>query len=123
MEGIGRLKRHSTAAWQFVAVLLLCHLSSCELNKPGSKMQNHKIQGIVVNSFGQPVQGAVVYIVDGPGSFPDIAAVTSEDGSFHLGGLSKGAYQLQITLSDSTFTYDCMVDDPTEIVKIAVQDP
>ncbi len=86
-------------------------------------MQNHQIQGIVVNSFGQPVKDAVVYIVDGPTPFPDIAAVTSEDGSFHLSGLSKGAYQLQITLNDSTFEYDCLVDDPTEIVKIAVQDP
>ena len=49
----------------------------------------------VVDSAGNPVSGARVYFVRGPGSFPDIAALTADDGAVLLAAPTPGIYALQ----------------------------
>lgn len=50
----------------------------------------------MVDEHGDPVQDATVVLVDGPGEFPDIAAVSGEDGSFSFSLLSEGAYRVDV---------------------------
>jgi len=56
---------------------------------------NAVITGRVTDGAGGPVSGAIVAIVSGTSPFPEIAAVTSGDGTFHLGGLQPGTYVLR----------------------------
>ena len=44
----------------------------------------------------RPVSGARVYFASGPGSFPDLAALTGEDGSFALSAPNAGTYAVQV---------------------------
>ncbi|MGH2613673.1 MAG: carboxypeptidase-like regulatory domain-containing protein [Thermomicrobiales bacterium] len=50
----------------------------------------------VVDVEGHPVAGARVFFVSGPGSFPDIAALTDGNGSAVLTAPSPGAYSVQV---------------------------
>jgi len=54
------------------------------------------ISGTVVDEAGRAVGGARVYFASGPGSFPDMAALTGEDGSFALGAPTAGTYAVQV---------------------------
>jgi hypothetical protein len=54
------------------------------------------ISGTVVDDAGGPVAGARVYFASGPGSFPDMAALTGDDGSFALSAPSAGTYEVQV---------------------------
>ena len=44
---------------------------------------------------GQPVAGARVFFVSGPGPFPDIAALTDDQGRFALSARLPGTYQIE----------------------------
>ena len=49
----------------------------------------------VLNQQGQPVEGVVIMVVDGPVSVPDIASMTDANGKGSLGQLSiPGEYTL-----------------------------
>ena len=50
-----------------------------------------RLRGRVVDAGGVPVEGAVVWVVEGP-PHPDIAAVTGPSGGFELGELEPGRY-------------------------------
>jgi hypothetical protein len=50
----------------------------------------------VVDAEGHPVAGARVYFVSGPGSFPEIAALTDGNGSATLSAPTPGAYEIQV---------------------------
>jgi hypothetical protein len=50
----------------------------------------------VVDAEGHPVAGARVFFVGGPGSFPDIAALTDGDGAATLAAPTPGTYQVQV---------------------------
>lgn len=52
------------------------------------------IFGVVRDAVGRPVAQARVYVTDGPEPFPDIAALTTSDGSFRLSAASEGTYTL-----------------------------
>ena len=54
------------------------------------------ISGTVVGHTGRPVAGARVYFVGGPGSFPDVAALTGDDGRFALSAPAAGTYEVQV---------------------------
>lgn len=49
----------------------------------------------VVDAGGKPIAGARVYFVRGPGSFPDVAALTGDDGEVLLAAPTPGTYALQ----------------------------
>jgi hypothetical protein len=53
------------------------------------------IRGTVRDPSGAPVPGARVYFVGGPDPFPDVAAVTSEQGGFALSAPSGGRYRIE----------------------------
>ena len=53
------------------------------------------IAGRVLDDRGEPLAKARVFLIGGPASFPDIAALTGEDGRFALSAPSSGTYQLQ----------------------------
>lgn len=53
------------------------------------------IRGTVRDASGHPVPQARVYFRSGPGSFPDIAAMTDEEGGFTLSAPSSGTYRIE----------------------------
>ena len=53
------------------------------------------ISGRVLTADGAPIAGARVYFVSGPGSFPDVAALTNDDGAFTLSAPTPGTYEIQ----------------------------
>lgn len=55
---------------------------------------------MVSDSAGEPVAGARVYFTEGPGSFPDIAAMTGPDGAFILAAPTTGTYTLACAAGD-----------------------
>lgn len=50
------------------------------------------IRGIVLDSTGQPISDAVVYIVHSIESHADISALSGDDGTFALPGLPAGRF-------------------------------
>lgn len=53
------------------------------------------VSGLVHDENGQPVPMARVFFVSGPGSLPDIAALTDDHGAFTVSVGLSGTYQLQ----------------------------
>lgn len=58
------------------------------------------VAGKVVGADRRPVEGATVSLVDGPGEFRDIAALSGEDGSFAFSGLVEGTYRVAALAPD-----------------------
>jgi Carboxypeptidase regulatory-like domain len=54
----------------------------------------HVIRGTVRDADGLPIPQARAYFVSGPGSYPDTAAVTDENGEFALAAPSGGRYRI-----------------------------
>jgi Carboxypeptidase regulatory-like domain len=54
------------------------------------------IDGTVRDSDGEPIDGARVMIARAPRAFPDIAALTSADGTFSLGLTGEGEHELLV---------------------------
>lgn len=52
------------------------------------------IEGLAINISNRPVAGARVYFTSGPGSLPDVAALTSDDGMFSLTAPRPGRYEI-----------------------------
>jgi hypothetical protein len=53
------------------------------------------ISGVVRSPEGKPVSNARVYFTAGPGSLPDVAALTDEDGKFSLTAPAPGEYVVE----------------------------
>lgn len=53
------------------------------------------VRGTVLGPDGSPVPEARVYFVSGPGPFPDIAALTDQQGRFALAATTGGAYGIE----------------------------
>jgi hypothetical protein len=53
------------------------------------------VEGRVVDATGAPVSGATVAVAAATRPTRDIAAVTTAEGRFRLGGLLPGTYELQ----------------------------
>ncbi len=58
-------------------------------------MSQHGVVAGRVMVGDHPVADAVVMIVEGHASHPDLAAITDESGRFELGGLTPGWYNLE----------------------------
>jgi Carboxypeptidase regulatory-like domain len=50
---------------------------------------------VVRASDGQPIAGARVFFASGPGRFPDVAALTDNEGRFTLSAPTPGIYQIE----------------------------
>lgn len=53
------------------------------------------ISGVVVDADGRAVPDARVYLAAGPGSFPDVAALTDAEGRFTLSAGADGRYTVE----------------------------
>lgn len=58
-------------------------------------MSQHGVVAGRVTAGGHPVADAVVMIVEGHASHPDLAALTDVTGGFQLGGLAPGWYNIE----------------------------
>jgi protocatechuate 3,4-dioxygenase beta subunit len=74
-------------------------------------MTSQVISGTVRNDAGRPVENARVYLVSGPASFPDIAALTDPDGRFSLSTPTPGQYSIA-----------CEADAGSGLVTVTVAD-
>jgi hypothetical protein len=52
------------------------------------------IGGRVVDPDGHPIAGARVYLTRGPAAYPDVALVTSDDGTYTLAAPTEGEYEI-----------------------------
>ncbi|RPI06585.1 MAG: carboxypeptidase regulatory-like domain-containing protein [Zetaproteobacteria bacterium] len=59
------------------------------------------IRGVVRTAAGRPVAGARVFFRSGPGSLPDIAALTGDDGTFALTAPAAGTYEVAAAADDA----------------------
>ncbi len=56
------------------------------------------LEGQLINQQNQPVPDATVLIQSGPGTFPEVAAMTDANGKFILSGVTQsGDYQILVT--------------------------
>lgn len=51
--------------------------------------------GVVRDETGRPVAGATIAVVTGTGRYREIAARSGPDGSYRLGGVEPGTYELR----------------------------
>jgi protocatechuate 3,4-dioxygenase beta subunit len=51
--------------------------------------------GLVRDEAGRPVEGAIVAVVRGTGRYREIAARSGPDGTYRLGGVEPGTYELR----------------------------
>ncbi|WP_238752140.1 carboxypeptidase-like regulatory domain-containing protein [Neolewinella maritima] len=56
----------------------------------------HTFEGRVIDQTGAPVAEVAVTILDGPGSFPDLASLTDSTGRFTLHELSAGTFTIYL---------------------------
>lgn len=54
------------------------------------------VSGRVLGQDGDPVRGARVFFTGAPVALPDLAELTSGDGSFALGAPAPGEYRLSV---------------------------
>lgn len=76
-------------------------------------MQQGAIRGRVLRRDGSPAADVVVMIREGAGPFPDIAAVTGDDGAFGFADLAPGAYLVLARLETgetATARFDVLPD-------------
>jgi hypothetical protein len=62
--------------------------------------QGPTVSGVVHDSSGRPVTGARVFFTGGPEGFPDVAILTSTDGSFTLAAPTSGTYSIACVSDD-----------------------
>lgn len=79
--------------WLICAVLTLCR---CSQTAPHTTMQTYSIEGVVTDRSGLPMPGVMVAIVEGTASYPDLAAMTNQQGQFSFGSLQKGEYTVKV---------------------------
>ncbi|MCL6260961.1 carboxypeptidase-like regulatory domain-containing protein [Aquiflexum sp. TKW24L] len=64
-----------------------------------------EIKGKVLAKDGSPIEGATVMVVDGPGSWNDMAAITSKNGEFSLEVDEKGVFKVSVFFNDKSKNY------------------
>lgn len=60
------------------------------------------VEGLVLDTAGNPVAGATVAVESATRPTRDIAALTTADGRFRLGGLLPGSYRLAARLGTTS---------------------
>lgn len=73
------------------------------------------IHGIVTDSSGRPVAGAVVAMTAAPAPVPDIAAVTDATGRFTLTAAGAGDHLLVVRSGGASVAVEVAVDGDTEV--------
>ncbi|GAA2587630.1 carboxypeptidase-like regulatory domain-containing protein [Actinomadura fulvescens] len=85
------------------------------------------IKGVVRDRAGRPVPEARVFFTAGPGSFPDMAAVTDEHGAFILTAPSSGDYTVQSQTDDGRAahaTVNVHADDDAQVeMRLSAEGP
>jgi hypothetical protein len=98
MEGFRHVINKIRAA-RFIIVLFCFFIvigTQCK-TKTAPMETRSSVKGILSDSTGSPVKGAVVMIADGSHEFTDMASVTNDSGEFYLSNIViPGRYVLQI---------------------------
>ncbi|WP_395928705.1 carboxypeptidase-like regulatory domain-containing protein [Arthrobacter sp. RT-1] len=81
------------------------------------------ISGVVWNTPGMPVANARVYFVEGPGSLPDIAALSGSDGKFTLTAPEPGQYTIGCTADDYLPTQISVSVPPAAAIEFRLEAP
>lgn len=82
-----------------LSILISCvsiHDTSPSSEAPMIK-QSGSISGVVLGTGNQPLPDVAVMLVDAPGTFQDVAALTDSQGKFSFLDLRPGNYRLKAT--------------------------
>ena len=123
MEKFGFINLARGLRHLWVATSLLFLVSSCTQNTPMPVPKKFfSIKGTVTDQAGRPLGGVSVAIVEGTASWPEIAALTNENGQFGLGSLENGTYTVQAMYSDRTERAQAVIRDADASVKLMFKD-
>lgn len=89
----------AVVVWAGLAVSLLaaCSRQAEETTPaPAARAELGQISGAVTDAAGAPQQGLRVAIVSGTAALPEIAPVTDERGSYSIGPLEPGTFQVSV---------------------------
>lgn len=74
--------------------------------------------GVVKDKAGRPVAGATIAVVRGTGRYREIAALSGLDGTYRLGGVEPGSYELRAshpTFGVGTASAEVSGGEPREV--------
>ena len=73
--------------------------------------------GVVTDEVGEPLAGAVVFVVHGTSPVRDVAAVTNEKGEYWLTSIPPGSYELS-AVHDAHVAASTSVQTSTQPVEV-----
>lgn len=103
-EGIRKMKMKLILIGIVIAITLalapIIMTGGCTATQPTEPKPSGEeagaIEGTVIDVDGNPVAGMRVSIVSGTVGFPEMAAITSEDGYYKLGSISAGTFEVAV---------------------------
>jgi hypothetical protein len=79
------------------------------------------VSGVVHDHAGRPVAGARVFFAGGPEAFPDVAMLTSTDGTFTLAAPTSGIYSIACVSDDHAPTTVSVDVGEGEVTDLQIQ--
>src|SRR5579862_6274193 len=95
-------QRSQCHGWSLIAALLII------LVIPSAAKASSDWNGALTDSFGKPVQGAVIRLHSSPGMV-EYSATTGVTGHFEFPGLTAGSYEISVTLTGREFKSDVAI--------------
>lgn len=75
-------------------------------------------QGLLTDSSGNPVAGAIVMVTSGTAPFNDMANISNESGEFHLSNLAPGTYTLQVRYNNTLKSFRVNLSPANKNIKL-----
>jgi hypothetical protein len=101
----------------FLAAVIITGL--LQFKKENKMPARNSVKGIIHNRAGQPVEGAVVMIIEGTYEFNDMASVSNDKGEFFVSNIViPGRYVLQIQNNSNTITKEINVQSADTVFHI-----
>jgi len=63
---------------------------------PNSTGDPGGVEGVITDELGRGIGGLRVIIIDGSVGFPEIAAMTNEDGYYQIGSIPLGTFTIEV---------------------------
>lgn len=91
------------------------------LDNNSTTMTTCTLDGVVLDNQNQPIPEVVVTIQKGVGDYPDIAAMTNDQGVFSFSDLQPGAYEFKFMAENLETTKSVVIQNSTEKMEFKIQ--